>query len=90
MSLYLYQNPYTPPKGMYPMEEQQMLLKKYPVKIQPEKQKAKIIFSPGFKNQAIMQRVNDNFFGDDELHWYLRMYHPDRIINGDNCAVQKI
>ena len=72
------------------MQELRMLLQKYPVTIQVEKQKAKIMFDPGFKNQAIRQRVNDIFFGDDEVHWYLRMYHPDRIINSDNCAVQKI
>jgi hypothetical protein len=26
----------------------------------------------------------------DEVHWYLRIYHPDNIIDGDNCAAQKV
>jgi DNA primase len=80
---------YKIPEGVYPMQELQQLLQKYPVTIQAEKQKAKIMFDPGFKNRAIKQRINDIFFGDDEVHWYLRMYHPDSIINGDNCHVKK-
>jgi DNA primase len=81
---------YKIPRGVYPMQELRMLLQKYPVTIQAEKQKAKIMFDPGFKNQAIRQRVNDIFFGDDEVHWYLRMYHPDNVITSKNCEVQKI
>ncbi len=79
---------YNIPEGVYPMQELRMLLQKYPVTIHAEKQKAKIMFDPGFKNQAIRQRVNDIFFGDDEVHWYLRMYHPDSIITGENCEVK--
>ena len=80
---------YKIPEGVYPMQELKILLQKYPVTIQAEKQKAKIMFDPGFKNKAIRQRINDIFFNDDEVHWYLRRCHPDRIINGKNCEVQK-
>jgi len=80
---------YTPPEGVYPLQDLNMLLQHYPVTLQAEKKAAKILFAPGFKNRSIRQRINDLFFGDDEVHWYLRMYHPDSIITGDNCAVQK-
>ena len=78
---------YQIPEGMYPIEELQMLLQKYPVKILAEPDHAQIIFDPGFRNRAIRQRIKDLFIGDDELHWYLRMYHPDSIITGQNCEV---
>jgi len=81
---------YTPPPGLYPMAELKYLLAKYPIKIQADPDRAEVIFSPGFKNPAIRQRVNDLFFNDDEIHWYLRAYHPDSIITGDNCQVQRV
>jgi len=72
------------------MAELKYLLAKYPIKIQADPDRAEVIFSPGFKNSAIRQRVNDLFFNDDEIHWYLRTFHPDSIITGDNCQVQRV
>ena len=80
---------YQIPSGVYPMEELRMLLQKYPVQIQADQDHAKIIFDPGFRNRQIRQRVKDLFFGDDEVHWYLRVFHPDSIIHGGNCEVLK-
>ncbi|MCG8636263.1 MAG: alpha helicase [Desulfobacterales bacterium] len=78
---------YRIPEGMAPMDELKMLPQKYPVKIQAEPERAKILFDPGFKNRGIRQRIHDLFEGDDEVHWYLRMYHPDSVIDGSNCHV---
>ncbi len=80
---------YDIPGDMYPIEELKMLLEKYPVKIQADEKQAKILFDPGLKNRGVKQRIRDLFFGDDEVHWYLRMYHPEKIIHGGNCEVVK-
>ena len=80
---------YKKPAGMNPMEELKMLLSRYPVTIEADKDHARINYDPGFKNTAIRQRINVLFYGNDELHWYLRMYHPDTIITGENCRVIK-
>ncbi|MCP3941680.1 MAG: alpha helicase [Desulfobacteraceae bacterium] len=80
---------YKIPEGMYPIEELQMLLEKYPVKLRAEPDHAQIIFDPGFKNFAIRQRIKDLFYGDDEVHWYLRIHHPASIITGDNFKMKK-
>jgi len=81
---------YEIPKGIYPMQELQMLLKKYSIKIQADPDYAEVMFLPGFQNQAIRDRVNEIFFADDEVQWYLRTMHPESIIDGNNCEVQKI
>ncbi|WP_148278137.1 primase-helicase zinc-binding domain-containing protein [Desulfobacula toluolica] len=80
---------YKIPEEMYPLQELQMLLSKYPVKIHAEETRAEILFDPGFQNRAIRQRIRDLFFGDDEIHWYLRVYHKDSIIHGGNCKSGK-
>lgn len=80
---------YDPPAGLYPIDELKLLLATYPVTIRATKDAAEVIFDPGFKNRAIRHRVNDLFFKDMEVHWYLRMYHPETIITGANCEVQK-
>jgi predicted RNA-binding protein with PUA-like domain len=41
----------------------------------------------GLRNKTIRNRIKDLFMGDDEVHWYLRMYHPDDVITGENCRV---
>jgi hypothetical protein len=53
--------------------------------IRAERESSEIIFDPRFQNQAIRNRVRELFEGDDEVHWYLRLYHPDSIITGENC-----
>ncbi|MCG8639165.1 MAG: alpha helicase [Desulfobacterales bacterium] len=78
---------YVPPKGMYPIQELKYLLNRYPVQIEATEQTAKILYDPGFQNRSIRQRIHDLFFKDDEVHWFLRMYHPDKVINGKNCEV---
>lgn len=78
---------YQVPDDVYPLQELQLLLQKYPIKIQAEPDHTKIIFDSGFKNRAIRQRVKDLYYGDDEVHWFLRMKHPDTIITGENCKV---
>ncbi len=85
-----YNRAYKIPEGVYPIEELKMLLSKYSIKIKAELDHAEILFDPGFKNRQIRQRVKDLFFGDEEVHWYLRTYHPASIIHGGNCEVQKI
>jgi len=37
------------------------------------------------KNRGIRSRIETLFFEDDEIHWYYRLYHPDKIITGKNC-----
>jgi hypothetical protein len=80
---------YVIPDGVTPMEELHRLLSVYPVKILADKQQAKIVCDPGFKNRTILQRINELFFGkDDELHWYLRYMHPESVITGENFWVK--
>ncbi len=79
---------YEPPADMCHMEELRYLLSRYPVTIRAELDRAEILFDPGFKNRAIRHRIRQLFEWDDEVHWYLRMYHPDSIITGENCEVK--
>jgi hypothetical protein len=76
---------YTPPENLYPIEELKILLGRYPVQIRAEPEFSEIIFDHRFKNQAIRNRIRELFEDDDEVHWYLRLYHPDSVITGDNC-----
>lgn len=78
---------YQVPAGLYPIEELQQLLQKYPIKIQADPDHTEILFDSGFKNRGILQRVKDLYYGDEEVHWYLRQFHPDSIITGENCKV---
>lgn len=80
---------YVPPEGLYPIQELKYLLTKYPIKIEADQDRAEIIFDPGFKNAGIRNRVHELFFKDEEVHWYLRLKHPDSIITGENCEVVK-
>ena len=80
---------YEIPEGVYPFQELKMLLLKFPVTIEATKASAKIHYDPGFQNRAIRQRIHDLFYKDEEIHYYLRMYHPDPIIDGNNCHVVK-
>lgn len=79
---------YTPPDGLSHLEELRMLLGKYPVTLRADMDTARVVFEPGFSDQVIRQRIKTLFFNDDEVHWYLRQFHPDTIITGDNCYVQ--
>jgi len=77
------------PDGLYPMQELKFLLSRFPIEIKADPDHAEVIFAPGFNQPAIRQRVNDLFYGDEEIHWYLRSFHPDTIIHGGNCEVKK-
>lgn len=79
---------YVPPDGLSHMEELKFLLTSYPVTILARVDRAEIMFDPGFKNRAIRHRIRQLFEYDDEVHWYLRMYHPDDVITGENCEVK--
>ena len=79
---------YEPPEGMSTMQELRYLLQHYPVTIRAEEESAEILFDPGFNNRAVRHRIRQLFEWDDDVHWYLRMYHPDTIITGDNCEVR--
>ena len=80
---------YKIPAGISHMQELRQLLSAYPVTIEATPETGKIHFEPGFKQYAIRQRIHDLFHKDDEIHWYLRMYHPATIIDGNNCEVMK-
>jgi len=80
---------YEKPEGLFPLQELKYLLGRYPIEIQADTDTAEILFAPGFKNAAIRNRVHELFFKDEEIHWYLRLMHPDRIIHGGNCEVVK-
>lgn len=80
---------YVRPKGLFPMQELKLLLTRYPIKIEADPDTAEIICDPGFKNAGIRNRVHELFFKDEEIHWYLRLKHPDKIIHGGNCEVVK-
>jgi len=61
----------------------------YPVKILADKHQAKVVHDPGFRNQAIKQRIDELFLGeDDEVYWYLRYMHPDSVITKENFWVK--
>jgi hypothetical protein len=77
---------YLPPAGMAPIHELSYLLKKYPVTLTATETLAEIDFN-GLRNKTIRNRIKDLYMGDDEVHWYLRMYHPDDVITGENCRV---
>lgn len=74
---------YVPPAGMPPIKELGLLLQKYPVTITATRAEAEIHFN-GVGNKSIRSRVKELFMGDDELHWFLRMFHPDAVITGEN------
>ncbi len=79
---------YEPPEGLSHMAELKLLLRRYPVKIRAERDSAEILFDPGFRNRAIRHRIRVLFERDEEVYWYLRLYHPDSIITGENCEVR--
>ena len=88
MTIDLHPVGYEPPADMYPMQELRYLLQRYQVRIRAEMDSFEILFAAGFKNRAIRHRIRQLFEWDDEVHWYLRMYHPDAIITGENCEVK--
>jgi len=75
---------YRPPADVPPICELRDLLRSYPVRLIATERKAEIDFDPGLKNRGIRNRVKELFMGDDELHWYLRVFHPGDVITGDN------
>ncbi|WP_320043206.1 primase-helicase zinc-binding domain-containing protein [uncultured Desulfobacter sp.] len=79
---------YQKPEGMSHMQELQMLLSKYPVTIEATLDKGRIHFDPGFRHRGIRQRIHDLFYKDEDIYWYLKMYHPDDVISGDNLLVK--
>ena len=74
---------YLPPADVPPICELRELLRTYPVRITATPDKAEIEFDPGLKNRGIRNRIKELFMGDDEVHWYLRVYHPGDVITGD-------
>ena len=84
LTLTRYEKMINVPKGLYPLQELKWFLKKYPIKIKADEDKAEIIFDVGLNNQQIKNRVNQLFFDDEEVFYYLKMYHPDSVIEGDN------
>jgi len=80
---------YRIPDGMSHMEELQMLLSKYPVTIEATQETGQVHFDPGFRHRGIRQRICDLFYKDEEIYWYLRMYHPADVITGENYFVKK-
>ena len=77
--------PYKIPKNLSPMQELQILLKKYKVTIVAQETTSKINYHINLQNPVIKQRIHDLFYNNDELHWYFRLSHPAKIITGDNC-----
>ncbi len=78
---------YKAPEGVSHLEELRLLLARFPVRIRADRDSYEIQFDPGFRNRDIRRRIKDLFIGDDEVHWYLRYYHKDSVIHGDNCFV---
>jgi hypothetical protein len=75
---------YLPPADVPPICELRDLLRTYPIRIFASWDRAEIEFDPGLKNRGIRNRVKELFMGDDEVHWYLRVYHPGDVITGEN------
>jgi hypothetical protein len=80
---------YQVPDGMSHMEELHMLLSKYPVSIEATRDKGQVHFDPGFRHRGIRQRISDLFHKDEDIHWYLRMYHPADVITGENLLLKE-
>ncbi|OQX96913.1 MAG: hypothetical protein B6I20_13770 [Bacteroidetes bacterium 4572_117] len=78
-------NTYKIPEDLSPLQELQTLLKKYSATILAQETISKINYCNGFQNNIIKQRIYDLFYNNDEVHWYLRLSHPAKIITGDNC-----
>ncbi|MCK5541694.1 MAG: toprim domain-containing protein [Desulfobacterales bacterium] len=72
------------PEGLFPIQELAYFLKKYPIKIIADQDRGEIIFDSGFNNKQIKTRVNQLFFNDEEIFYYLKIHHPDQVIQGDN------
>jgi hypothetical protein len=81
---YLYPSNFRPPENLYPIQELKFFLKKLPIEIVADKDRHKIIFSPGLRNKQIRERVKQLFFEDDEVFYYLKLIHPAAIIHGGN------
>jgi hypothetical protein len=75
---------YLPPKDVPPICELRELMRTYPITLHACWDRAEIEFDPGLRNKGIRNRVKELFMGDDEVHWYLRVYHPGDVITGDN------
>ena len=75
---------YQIPEGLSHLEELELLLKKYPIELVADEDKAVINFDPGFRNNDIRERVRSLFFGDDEVFHYLKLIHPESVIHGGN------
>jgi hypothetical protein len=75
---------YQAPAGISPLRELRDLLRAYPVRLIATEHRAEIDFAPGLQNRGIRNRVTELFMGDDEIHWYLRVYHPGEVITGEN------
>ena len=59
-------------------------MKKYLITIKADQEVHEIIFDQGFNNKKIKRRVDQLFFDDEEVFYFLKLYHPDQVIQGDN------
>jgi hypothetical protein len=75
---------YLPPADVPPLCELRELMRTYPITLHACWDRAEIEFDPGLRNKGIRNRVKELFMGDDEVHWYLRVYHPGDVITGDS------
>lgn len=77
-----------PPDGLYPMQELKFFLERLPIEIIADQNRHEIVFSPGFQNKRIRERVRQLFFEDEDIFYYLKFMHPESIINGGNIFLK--
>ena len=67
------------------MSELAWLLEQYQIAVMATPDRIEVQYNPIFKNQGVKQRVSELLAADDsEIALYLRMYHPDDVITGEN------
>lgn len=79
---------YRKPEGITSnMVELEWLLGQYPITILATMDVIEVQYNPIFKNQGVKLRVNELLAADDnEIAWYLRLYHPDDLVCGKNFS----
>ena len=77
-----------PPEGLYPFQELKFFLERLPIEIIADQDRHKILFSPGFQNKQVKERVRQLFFENEDIFYYLKFMHPKSIINGGNIFLK--
>jgi hypothetical protein len=77
-----------PPAGLSPFQELKFFLERLPIEIIADQDRHEIVFSPGFQNNQIKERVRQLFFEDEDIFYYLKFMHPESIINGGNIFLK--